>query len=225
MDKIISLDEAVSHIKSGSRVMIGGFGNIGVPHTMIDKIAEKPDEIKDLTIIATDLGTPNKGLGRLVHNRQIKKTIGSYFSYNAEAVKDYFEGRLELELIPQGNLAECVRAGGAGIGGFFCPVGVGTDLFKDAETRVIDGEEYVFVEALKADYALVHAHKADTMGNLVYNKAARNFNPMMARAAKFTIAEVEEIVEVGELDPKDIITPFLYVNAIVKVERRNPNDR
>lgn len=224
MNKIISLDEAVSYIKPGSRVMIGGFGNIGVPHVMINKMAERPDEIKDLTIIATDLGTPNRGLGKLVRNKQIKKTIGSYFSYNAEAVKDYFEGRLELELIPQGNLAECVRAGGAGIGGFFCPVGVGTDLFKGAETRIIDGEEYVFVEALKADIALVHAHKADKMGNLVYNKTARNFNPMMARAGKFTIAEVEDIVEVGELDPRDIITPFLYVNAMVKVERRNPNE-
>jgi 3-oxoacid CoA-transferase A subunit len=205
--------------------MIGGFGNVGVPHAMIEKLADKADEIKGLTIIAADLGTPNKGLGKLVRNKQIKKTIGSYFSYNPEAVKEYFEGRLELELIPQGNLAECVRAGGAGIGGFYCPVGVGTDLFKDVETKIIAGEKYVFVEALKADYALLHAYKADKMGNLVYNNTARNFNPMMARAAKFTIVEAEEIVEVGELDPMEIITPFLYVNAIVKVERRNPNDR
>lgn len=223
MAKIINIDEAVNLIKTGSSLMVGGFGNAGAPHFLLEKIAQKQKEINGLTVIATDLGTENRGLGRLVRNGQIKKAIGSFFSYNQEAVRHYFEGKLAIDLLPQGTLAEAIRAGGAGIGGFFCPVGVGTEIFKGAEEREIGGVRQVFVESLRADFALVHAYKADELGNVIYNKAARNFNPAMARAGKYTIVEVEEIVPVGELSPHEIMTPFVFVDALVKVERRDYN--
>ncbi|MDR3348433.1 MAG: CoA transferase subunit A [Acidaminococcales bacterium] len=218
MAEIFTKEQAIEFIKPNSTLMIGGFGNVGIPRRLVSKIADMPSEIYGLTLIVNDLGTPGVGLGRLVSNKQIKKAIGSYFSYNPDAVTAYHRGELDLKLMPQGNMAEAIRAGGAGLGGFYSPVGVGTEL-EGSDNKVINGKEYTFVEALRADFAMIHAYKADTLGNLVYNKAAGNFNPLMAMAAKFTIAEAEEIVEAGALPPAEIATPFVYVNALVKVER------
>ena len=217
MPKILSAEEAVGFIKSGSRIMVGGFGNIGNPKKIIDLIADS--EVTDLTVIANDLGTPNVGLGRWVTEKKVKKAYGSYFTYNTEAAELYFAGKLDLEMLPQGTFAESIRAGGCGIGGFYTRVGVGTVLTEKNETKEIDGEVYVLVKPLKADFAILRAKKADTMGNLVYERTARNFNPLMASAAKFTIVEVDEIVEAGTLDPESIATPSIYVDVLVKVEK------
>ncbi|MPM24040.1 putative succinyl-CoA:3-ketoacid coenzyme A transferase subunit A [bioreactor metagenome] len=217
MAKILSPEEAVKLISSDSSIMIGGFGNIGNPKKMIDLIADT--ELKNLTIIANDLGTPNVGLGRLVRNRQIKQAIGSYFTYNTEAAELYFEGKLNLKMMPQGTFAESIRAGGCGIGGFYTRVGVGSEVTEGWETKEINGRQYVFVEPIKADFAILRAKKADRLGNLVYERTARNFNPIMATAAKFTIVEVDEIVEPGTFSPEEIVTPFIYVDVIVPVGR------
>ena len=217
MAKIMSPEEAVKLISPHSSIMIGGFGNIGNPKKMIDLIAD--EKINDLTIIANDLGTPNVGLGRLVRNRQIKQAIGSYFTYNTEAAELYFEGKLNLKMMPQGTFAESIRAGGCGIGGFYNRVGVGSEVTEGLETKEINGKTYVFVEPLKADFAILRAKKADRLGNLVYERTARNFNPVMATAAKFTFVEVDEIVEPGELNPEEIVTPFIYVDVVVPVGR------
>lgn len=217
MAKIMSPEEAVKLISPHSSIMIGGFGNIGNPKKMIDLIAD--EKINDLTIIANDLGTPNVGLGRLVRNRQIKQAIGSYFTYNTEAAELYFEGKLNLKMMPQGTFAESIRAGGCGIGGFYNRVGIGSEVTEGLETKEINGKTYVFVEPIKADFAILRAKKADRLGNLVYERTARNFNPVMATAAKFTIVEVDEIVEPGELNPEEIVTPFIYVDVVVPVGR------
>jgi len=215
--KILSPEEAVKLISSDSSIMIGGFGNIGNPKKMIDLIADT--ELKNLTIIANDLGTPNVGLGRLVRNRQIKQAIGSYFTYNTEAAELYFEGKLNLKMMPQGTFAESIRAGGCGIGGFYTRVGVGSEVTEGSETKEINGRQYVFVEPIKADLAILRAKKADRLGNLVYERTARNFNPVMATAANFTIVEVDEIVEPGTFSPEEIVTPFIYEDVIVPVGR------
>lgn len=217
MAKILSPEEAVKLISSDSSIMIGGFGNIGNPKKMIDLIADT--ELKNLTIIANDLGTPNVGLGRLVRNRQIKQAIGSYFTYNTEAAELYFEGKLNLKMMPQGTFAESIRAGGCGIGGFYTRVGVGSEVTEGSETKEINGRQYVFVEPIKADLAILRAKKADRLGNLVYERTARNFNPVMATAANFTIVEVDEIVEPGTFSPEEIVTPFIYEDVIVPVGR------
>ncbi|NCD08800.1 MAG: CoA transferase subunit A [Negativicutes bacterium] len=217
MAKIMSPEEAAKLISPHSSIMIGGFGNIGNPKKMIDLIAD--EKINDLTIIANDLGTPNVGLGRLVRNRQIKQAIGSYFTYNTEAAELYFEGKLNLKMMPQGTFAESIRAGGCGIGGFYNRVGIGSEVTEGLETKEINGKTYVFVEPIKADFAILRAKKADRLGNLVYERTARNFNPVMATAAKFTIVEVDEIVEPGELNPEEIVTPFIYVDVVVPVGR------
>ena len=200
--KIVEAVEAVKLVRSGDVVMIGGFGNVGNPKRLIDLLADT--DIHDLTVIANDLGTPNVGLGRWVRNRMLKKAIGTYFTYNTEAAELYFDGKLNLEMMPQGTFAESIRAGGCGIGG---------------ETKVIDGEAYVLAYPLKADVALLHARKADAMGNLVYEKTARNFNPLMATAAALTIVEVDEIVETGMLSPEEIVTPYIYVDVLVPQNR------
>lgn len=217
MVQIIDANAAVKFIKSNSSVMIGGFGNIGNPKILIDLIAE--EDVVNLTIIANDLGTPNVGLGRLVRNRQIIKAIGTYFTYNTEAAELYYEGKLDLEMMPQGSFAEAIRAGGCGIGGFYTPVGVGSELTKDLEHKEIDGKIHILVKSLRADFSLLHAKKADTLGNLVFEKTARNFNPIMATAGNFTIVEVEEIVPAGELSPEEIITPFIFVDVLVDLGR------
>lgn len=213
MVQCMSVKDAAKLIRSGSSIMVGGFGNIGNPKLLIDAIAD--GEATELIVIANDLGTSNVGLGRLVTNNKIQKAIGSYFTYNPDVAKKYREGLIDLELMPQGTFAEAIRCGGVGIGGFYTRVGLGTELTQGHETKVIDGAEYVFARALQADFAIIHAKKADELGNLVYDKTARNFNPIMAMASKFCIAEVEEIVPAGELSPEEIVTPFVFVDALV----------
>ena len=212
-----NIQDALAVIESGHTVLVGGFGLIGAPLTLIDGLTEK--EVTNLTIVSNNLGESGKGLGILLNQNKIKKGIGSYFTSNRDVGDKYQKGEIELELLPQGTLAESLRAGGAGLGGYYTTTGVGTDLAKGKEEREIDGVTYILEKAIRADVALIRAHKADTLGNLVYYKTARNFNPLMATAAKKVIVEVDEIVEPGELNPEEIVTPFLYVDVIVKAQQ------
>ncbi|TWI54709.1 CoA transferase subunit A [Halalkalibacter nanhaiisediminis] len=216
MNKLTKPNDIISKIKTGDTVMVGGFGLVGAPLTLIDQLTKF--EVKDLTIISNNLGEPGKGLGILLRQGKIKKAIGSYFTSNREVGDAYNEGKVDIQLMPQGTMSESIRAGGAGIGGYYTKTSVGTELAKGKETRDINGETYVFEPGLKANVSLIKAAKADTLGNLSYYKTARNFNPMMATAAEFVIAEVDEIVEVGQLSPEEIVTPHLYVDAIVTSE-------
>lgn len=209
-----SAQQAIKKVKSGDVIMVGGFGLIGSPLTLIDALTKH--DVSDLTVISNNVGEAGRGLGILLRQGKLKKAIGSYFTSNREVAQWYNKGKLSLQLLPQGTLSEAIRAGGAGIGGFYTKTAVGTDLAKGKETKEIDGETYVFEKALKADVALIRAWKADTKGNLVYYKTARNFNPMMATAAKYVIAEVDEIVEEGELSPEEIVTPHLFVDEVIK---------
>ncbi len=218
MSKVMdNIQDALSVVKSGHTVLVGGFGLIGAPLSLIDGLTEK--DVKDLTIVSNNLGESGKGLGILLNQNKIKKGIGSYFTSNRDVGDKYQKGEIELELLPQGTLAESLRAGGAGLGGYYTTTGVGTDLAKGKEEREIDGVKYILEKAIRADVALIRAHKADTLGNLVYYKTARNFNPLMATAAKKVIVEVDEIVEPGELNPEEIVTPFLYVDVIIKAQQ------
>ncbi|WP_240377554.1 CoA transferase subunit A [Bacillus piscicola] len=210
---ITKAEEVIQNVKTGDTLMVGGFGLIGSPLTLIDELTRH--EAAELTVISNNVGETGKGLGILLQQGKFKKAIGSYFTSNREVAQWYNAGKLELELLPQGTFSEAIRAGGAGIGGFFTKTAVGTELANGKETKDIDGETYLFEKALKADVALVRAWKADTNGNLVYYKTARNFNPIMATAAKYVIAEVDEIVEPGELSPEEIVTPHLYVDAVI----------
>jgi|SRR5690625_1186290 len=214
--KQMSVQDVMKYIQTGDVIMVGGFGLIGSPLSLIDGLTKH--DATDLTIISNNVGEEGEGLGLLLRKGKIKKAVGSYFTSNREAVRYYNDGKLEIELLPQGTLSEAIRAGGAGIGGFYTKTAVGTELAKGKETKVIEGETYLFENSLRADVAIVRAKKADTKGNLVYYKTARNFNPNMATAAKFVIAEVDEIVEEGELRAEEIVTPFLYVDALVKSE-------
>ncbi|GAA0449771.1 CoA transferase subunit A [Alkalibacillus silvisoli] len=213
---ICTAKEAVYHIDDGACIMVGGFGLIGAPLTLIDALTKS--DLYDLTVISNNVGEAGKGLGMLLRQGKLNKAIGSYFTSNREVAKAYHQGQIDLELLPQGTFSEAIRAGGAGIGGFYTKTAVGTELAYGKETKVIDGEEYLFEKALTADVALIRAKKADRKGNLVYYKTARNFNPMMATAARTVIAEVDEIVEVGELLPEEIVTPHLYVDQVVQSE-------
>ncbi|MEH7331132.1 CoA transferase subunit A [Neobacillus drentensis] len=213
MGKLITCEEAVKKIDSGSRIMVGGFGLVGCPLSLVDALADS--EVKDLEIISNNLGEPGRGLGVLVRQKRVKKAIGSYFTSNPEVVKAFQDKELEVEVVPQGTMSEAIRAGGAGLGGFYTPVSVGTKIAENKEERILNGKKYVFQEPIKADFALIKAKKADTLGNLIYNKSARNFNPMMATAADTVIAEVDEIVESGQISPEEIVTPHLYVDFIV----------
>ncbi|MEK3934340.1 CoA transferase subunit A [Sporosarcina sp. FSL W7-1349] len=215
-DKQMSISDALAHIQSGQTIMVGGFGLIGCPLTVIQHLTEH--DVNELTVISNNVGEAGKGLGMLLRQGKIKKAIGSYFTSNRDVAKFYNEGKIELELLPQGTMSEAIRAGGAGIGGFYTKTAVGTDLAKGKEVKELKGETYLLQESLTADVAIVKAWKADRLGNLVYYKTARNFNPNMATAASFVIAEVDEIVEVGELSPEEITTPHLFVDAIVKSE-------
>lgn len=214
MNKIIEVDAIKDLIKDGDRLLVGGFGISGTPLTVLDYISTL--DVKNLTVISNNLGDYGLGLHKLFMAGQIKKAIGSFFSINKEAVLAWTRGELEIELLPQGTLAEAIRCGGAGIGGFYTKTAVGTELAKNKEHKVIDGETYIFEKALKGEVALIKAKVADKLGNLVYNTTARNFNPVIATAGKIVIAEVDEIVEVGELDPETIVTPHAYVDYIVK---------
>ncbi len=211
-----SIAEVLSVIEDGSTILVGGFGLVGSPLSLIQGLTEK--SVKDLTIVSNNLGESGKGLGLLLNQKKIKKGIGSYFTSNRDIGEAYKRGEIELQLLPQGTLAEAVRAGGAGLGGFYTTTAVGTELAKGKEEKEIDGIRYIFEKAIRGDYALIRAHKADKLGNLVYYKTARNFNPNMAMAAKIVIAEVDEIVEPGELNPEEIVTPHIYVNYIVKAK-------
>lgn len=214
MNKVVaSADEAVKDIPDNCTLMSGGFGLCGNPENLITAIHKKG--VKGITIISNNCGTTDLGLGVLLKNKQVKKMVSSYVGENKEFERQFLSGELEVELNPQGTLAERIRAGGAGIGGFFVRTGVGTEVAKGKEVRVIDGHEYVLESPLKADYAIVRAWKADTWGNLVFRKTARNFSPLMAMAAKVTIVEAEHIVNVGELDPDQIHVPSVYVKRVV----------
>ena len=213
MDKVYpGPDEAVADIPDGATLMSSGFGLCGNPENLIKALHRKG--VRDLTIIANNCGTTDKGLGILLSNGQVKKMISSYVGENKVFERLYLDGKLEVELTPQGTLAERIRAGGAGIPAFFTPAGYGTVVADGKETREFDGRNYVMERALHADFAFIKAWKGDRWGNRVFRKTARNFAPMMATAATVTIAEVEELVEVGQLDPDGIHTPSIYVKRI-----------
>jgi 3-oxoacid CoA-transferase subunit A/3-oxoadipate CoA-transferase alpha subunit len=206
--------EAVGLVPDRATLMVGGFGLVGSPSSLIDGLIEYT-RVGSLTVISNNLGEPGAGLGRLLLEGRIRKAVGSYFTSNPDVVAAYLDGRLEIDLIPQGTLAEAIRAGGAGIGGFYTRTGWGTALGDGREERVIRGEPHIYQQSLRADVALVRARAADELGNLVYAKTARNFNPDMATAADLVIAEVDEIVPVGALDPEEIVTPHLFVDVLV----------
>ncbi|MBE2249669.1 MAG: CoA transferase subunit A [Myxococcus sp.] len=231
MNKVVaSADEAVKDIPDNVTLMSGGFGLCGNPENLITAINKKG--VKGLTIIANNCGTTDLGLGVLLKNKQVKKMVSSYVGENKEFERQFLSGELEVELNPQGTLAERIRAGGAGIGGFFVRTGVGTEVAKGKEVRVIDGHEYVLEKPLKADFAIVRAWKADAWGNLVFRKTARNFSPLMCMAAKVTIVEAEHIVPVGDIEPDQVHVPSIYVNRVVLsqglnkwIERRTVRSR
>ena len=209
---VANASEATQDIPSGCVLMLGGFGLCGIPENCISALLKMG--VNELTCISNNAGVDDFGIGLLLKTRQVKKMISSYVGENAEFERQLLSGELEVELIPQGTLAERVRAGGAGIPAFFTPAGVGTEVAHGKETRVFDGKTYLVEHWLKADYSLVKAWKGDTAGNLIYKGTARNFNPMMATAGNITIAEVEELVPAGELDPNIIHTPGIFVHRI-----------
>ena len=216
IDKIVpSLEAAVADIPDGATVMIGGFGNAGMPSALIDALIAQG--ARELTIVNNNAGNGDTGLAALLAAKRVRKIVCSFprqaDSHHFDAL--YHAGEIELELTPQGNLAERIRAAGAGIGGFFSPTGYGTLLAEGKETRLIDGRHYVLESPIHADFALIKAHQGDRWGNLVYRKTARNFGPIMAMAAKVTIAQVGEVVALGELAPEHIVTPGIFVQRIV----------
>ncbi len=217
MDKVLATaDDAVALVPDGATIMMGGFGLCGIPENLIAALKRRGS--RNLTIISNNAGVDGFGIGTLMVNRQVKKMISTYVGENKEFERQFLAGELEVDLVPQGTFAERIRAGGAGIGGFFTPTGYGTIVAEGKETREINGRWYVFEAPLLADLAFVKAWKADRLGNLIYRRTARNFNPVMATAAKITIAEVEELVEPGTLDPEAIVTPGIFVAHVVKGE-------
>jgi len=231
MNKVLSsAAQAIDDIRDGAVIMSGGFGLCGNPENLIAALHQRGT--RDLTLISNNCGTTELGLGVLLKAKQVKKMVSSYVGENKEFERQFLSGELEVELNPQGTLAERIRAGGVGIGGFFTPTGVGTKVAEGKETRMIDGKEYVLEKPLKADFAFVRAWKADRWGNLVFRKTARNFSPLMCMAARCTIVEAENLVEVGELDGDQIHVPSIFVQRIVKgagyqkwVERRTVRKR
>jgi 3-oxoadipate CoA-transferase alpha subunit len=211
-----SMERAVADVPDGATVMIGGFGNAGMPAALIDALIAQG--ARELTIVNNNAGNGETGLAALLKAKRVRKIICSFPRQADSQVFDalYRAGEIELELTPQGNLAERIRAAGAGIGGFFTPTGYGTLLAEGKETRLIDGRHYVLEAPIHADFALIKAHRGDRWGNLVYRKSARNFGPIMATAAKCTIAQVHEVVELGELDPEVIVTPGIFVQRVVR---------
>src|ERR1700690_4022110 len=226
MQKVVAnAEEAIQDVFDGATIMVGGFGLSGIPENLIRALAHKG--VKNLTTISNNAGVDGFGVGLLLANGQIRRHIGTYVGENKLLEQMVLDGTLQLDLIPQGTFSERIRAGGAGIPAFYTPAGVGTVVGKNKETREFDGRPYLMERALKADFALIKAWRGDKWGNLVYRKTARNFNPMMATAAKVTIAEVEHLVEVGELEPDLIHTPSIYVKRLFqgevyekKIERR-----
>src|SRR6266516_2635218 len=215
MNKVVAnAEEAVAMIPEGATIMMGGFGLCGIPETLIAALHARGT--RSLTVISNNAGVDDFGIGILLRARQVRKMISTYVGENKEFERQYLSGEMEVELVPQGTFSERIRAGGAGIGGFFTPTAYGTIVAEGKETRVIDGKPYVLEAPLKADFAFVKAWKGDHAGNLVYRKTARNFNPVMATAAAVTIAEVEQLVEPGELDPDHVITPGIFVKHILQ---------
>jgi len=214
VEKIRSIKDAVERIKDGMTVMVGGFLGVGTPEALVDALVAKG--VKNLTVICNDSAFPDRGIGKLIVNKQIKKLITSHIGTNPETGRQMNEGETEVELVPQGTLAERIRAAGAGLGGILTPTGVGTIVEQDKKKLEINGKEYLLELPIKADIALLKAEKADKKGNLVYRKSARNFNPIMATAADFVIVQVDEIVDVGEIDPDDVMTPGIFVDMIVR---------
>jgi 3-oxoacid CoA-transferase subunit A len=231
MNKVMaSADEAVHDVTDGCMVMVGGFGLCGIPEALIDALVRKG--VKNLVTVSNNAGVDGFGLGKLLAAGQIRKHIGSYVGENKVFEQMVLTNKLELELNPQGTLAERIRAGGAGIPAFFTPTGVGTVVAQGKEVRDFDGRSYLMERALKANFALIHAWKADRWGNLVFRKTARNFNPMMATAARVTIVEAEHIVEPGEIEPDQVHVPSIYVNRIIlfrglekRIEKRTVRKR
>ena len=218
MNKIfLSADEAVADIPDGATLMVGGFGLSGIPENLIYALVRRG--VKNLRTISNNMGVDGGGMGRMLETGMIVAHMGSYVGENRLLEEKVIKGELDLTLLPQGTLAERIRAGGAGIPAFYTPAGAGTLVAEGKETRDFDGKPHLLEHWLRADFALIKAWKGDTAGNLVYRKTARNFNPMMATAARITIAEVEELVQPGEIDPDHVVTPGIYVKRILKGER------
>jgi 3-oxoacid CoA-transferase subunit A len=218
IDKVVaSAEEAVKDIPDGATLVVGGFGLCGIPENLIQALVQKG--VKELTCVSNNAGVDDWGLGLLLQTKQVKKMVSSYVGENAEFERQFLAGELEVEFCPQGTLAERMRAGGAGIPAFFTPAGYGTSVAEGKETRELDGKMYVMERGIVGDFSLVAAQKADRYGNLVFRKSARNFNPMAATAGKICIAEVEELVEVGQLDPDCIHTPGVFVHRLVVAKR------
>ena len=215
--EVVSAARAVAEVGRGDTVMVGGFGLVGAPLTLIEALVAC-EHARELTIVSNNLGEPGKGLGALLLAGGVRRAVGSYFTSNPDVVAAYERGELEVELLPQGTLSESIRSGGAGLGGFYTPTAVGTKLAEGREEREIGGARYLFYPSLRADVALIRARAADELGNLVYDKTARNFNPDMATAGTVVIAEVDEIVGVGELAPDLVATPHLFVDYLVEAE-------
>ena len=215
MNKVLDCaEDAVAMITDGATIMVGGFGLCGVPENLIKALHARGT--RNLTIISNNAGVDEFGVGMLLHARQVRKMISTYVGENKEFERQALSGEIEVELVPQGTFSERIRAGGAGIGGFVTPTGYGTSIAEGKETRLIGSTPYVLEMALHADFAFVKGHRGDRVGNLVYRKTSRNFNPMMATAGRVTFAEVEELVEPGELDPEAIVTPGIFVTHVLR---------
>lgn len=213
MSKIISIKEAADKVTEGMSIMVGGFLANGTPENLIDALVEK--NVKNLTLICNDTGFPDKGVGKMVVNKQFKKIIATHIGTNRETGNQMNSGETEVELVPQGTLAERIRCGGNGLGGFYTPTGVGTEVAEGKEVRELNGKEYVFETPIKADVALLRASVVDKKGNMIFNKTMKNFNPVMATAADLVIVEADKIVEIGEIDPEHVMCSGIFVDYIV----------
>lgn len=214
MDKVRTIAEACDHVQDGATVMIGGFLAVGTPEKIVDALVAK--NVVGLTVIANDSGWPDRGIGKLVVNKQVKKLIASHVGTNPETGRQMHAGEMEVVLTPQGTLAEQVRAGGSGLGGVLTPTGLGTVVEQGKQRLTINGRDFLVELPLRAQVGLIKAKKADRMGNLVFRRSARNFNPLIALAADFVIAEAEEIVEIGEIDPDEVMTPGILVDMVIQ---------
>lgn len=217
MNKVGNIEDVLNRVKDGATIMMGGFGLCGIPENLVRGLLSRGP--RNLTIISNNAGVDDAGIGLLIRAGQVRKMISTYIGENSVLEQKVLSGEMEVELNPQGTFAERIRAGGAGIAGFYTPTGVGTVIADGKEVRTFDGREYVLERPLYADFAFIKAYQADPHGNLVYRKTTRNFNPMMATAAEFTAAEVEEVVKLGQLDPEAIVTPGIYVDLVFKGER------
>lgn len=213
INKIISVKEAAEKVQDGMTIMVGGFLANGTPEKLIDALVKI--NVKNLTLICNDTGFPDKGIGKMVVNKQFKKVIASHVGTNPETANQMNSGETEVELIPQGTLAEKIRCGGSGLGGFYTPTGVGTETEAGKEKKVINGKEYIFETPLRADIALLKASVADKKGNMIFNKSMKNFNPIMATAADVVIVEADQVVETGEIDPEHVMCSGIFVDYIV----------